>query len=77
MKTSDSRLPPQENAARFRVLNHDAMQSGAPDPVRGSARELGFSFLVSAHETNAAKGLSFALWNGDPQIVECLDSIGH
>src|SRR6266536_2375010 len=77
MKTRNSRLPPQGNAARFRMLSQDAMESGAADSGRCSAREHGLGCLATAYETNTAKGLSFTLGNGDAEFAKSLDPIRH
>ena len=59
------------------MIRHDAVQMGAPDSVRGSARKPGLGGCAAAHEANAAEGIRFAVGDLDAELVQSLNSIRH
>src|ERR1700732_3481105 len=59
------------------MFQHDTMQIGTPDSVRGSARERSLGFCAIAHETNPAEGIRFAFGDRDAEVVQRLRSVRH
>jgi hypothetical protein len=77
MEPCNRRLPQHPNAALHRSFDHDAMQMRSPNSIGRSAGKFSLRGCAFADETNAAKGIGFALGDLDAEIAKSPDSIGQ
>ncbi len=77
LNPGDGCSPKQRHPAGSRVIDKDAMQSRAADSEGRASREVCFGSLASAHKANALEGMARARRNGDAEVVQRSDTVGH